>query len=132
MKKVDVYKKKSLNLRSGEIKLYRDGEYIKSFNNTKTSIKAKDAQQIHAAIQFCSSNKVKITENTTHIELTSFMTNRSFVIVLSLILAFTLIALLTDYKFLGLVPFIIILYPLYFITLGRNRYLKLIIKEKKY
>jgi len=132
MKTIKVIRKPTLNLRSGTIKIYVNRKEVGVLEEyeKEVEIPANEGDSIWAKIQFCSSNKFQVNEKVGKVYLTSFMSNKVFILILGSILISTLIALTTEYTFFGLFPFIICLYPTYYITFGRNKYLRLSEKEK--
>lgn len=124
---IKIIRKPTLNLRNGTIKIYAGQQEVGVLEEyqQEVDIQANEGDTIWAKLQFCSSNKFKVDKGVDKVYLTSFLPNKGFVLILGSMLLFTIIALLTDYIFFGFFPFIVGLYPIYYITFGRNRYLKL-------
>jgi hypothetical protein len=132
MKTIKIIRKPTLNLRNGTIKIYANQKEVGVLGDYQREVEvtANEGDTLWAKFQFCSSNKLHVDSTAEKVYLSSFLSNRAFVLVLSLILISTLIAIVTEYTFFGLFPFLISLYPIYYITIGKNKYLKLSDKEK--
>lgn len=132
MKTIKIIRKPTLNLRNGTIKIYSNQKEVGVLGDYQQEVEvmANEGDTLCAKFQFCSSNMFQVDDKTEKVFLTSFLSNKAFVLILSLILLSTLVAIVTEYTFFGLFPFIICLYPFYYITIGKKKYLKLSDKEK--
>ncbi len=117
--------KNSFNTRSGNIKVYVDNKAIATLETEETIIDVSPGTEIYLKLQWCYSNKIKLSKETNKIFVNSFLNNQMFVLILSLCLIFTMLALLTKFTFFAYLPIIVTLYPMYYITFGYKRYLRL-------
>lgn len=133
MKTVTIRRVPSLNFRTGKVKIFSGQKEIAIINDYEKEIKVDidENKKIWAKLQFCSSNKIQINNNTEEVLLTSFLTDKSFIIILGAILLCTFISIFTELTFFGFFPIIILLYPLYYITIGRSKYLRMSLKNAK-
>ena len=127
MQSLRVKRKPSLNFRTGKVHIFVGDKKVSSIDESMNAIEVmvKEGDYVCAKMQWCSSNKVEIKSDIKELTITSFLSNRSFLIILFAILATTLISLLTKYIHFGLFPILFALFPLYYITFGRKKYLKL-------
>lgn len=132
MKTIKINRNPTLNFRTGEVKIFAGQKEIGVLNDYETSIdvSVEENEKIWAKLQFCSSNRLQIDKDIKEVYLTSFLSNSLFVIILGSVLIFTLLAIFTKFTFFGFFPIIVVLYPLYYITLGRSKYLKISTKDK--
>ena len=122
------------------IGIYMDGEIIGAINDgeTKEFMVAYGKHEIYAKIDWCRSPKMEwiATENeTTSLKLSSFQYGTWLLpAILATMLLYYLgkYALNIDLSFLIWIIAIGVLYPLYFITFGKNKYLRLTTNHKTY
>ena len=116
-------------MRTGQLSVFIDNHKVAVLDLDKgvkeIYLNADEGSTIWVSQHWCRSNKLKIGKDMQELVLTSFLSNKMFLLILFSTLFFTLIALLTEYIFFGLFPFLIALYPLYFITIGKNHYFRI-------
>jgi len=138
MTKIRVERNSEWNNKARKIGIYIDGEKAGTINNgeTKEYEVENGKHEIFAKIDWCRSSKIELNINENEIKtfkLTGFKYgSRILPIMLGLLATYYLITLISDIKLIHIVwiPVIVILYPTYFITLGKNRYL-ILTKENK-
>lgn len=125
--KLEIKKIKSFNLKSSKIDIFIDGNHVATLlpHNDSINIDVEVGQVIQAKQQFCGSNKIFLNEEDKTLKLDSFLSNNIFITILVLVVLTTIVALFTKFKFFAIFPIIVLLYPLYFVLIARNKYLKL-------
>ncbi len=131
MQSLIVKRKSSLNFRTGRVHIFIGDKRVSSIDDNTNAIQVmvKEGDYVWAKMQWCSSNKVEIKSGVKELTITTFLSNRSFLIILFATLATTLTSLLTTYVYFGLFPILLALFPLYYITFGRKKYLKLYVSK---
>ena len=136
MTKIIIERSSEWNNKARAIGIYIDGEKIGTIDDGETiEYDVENGKsEIFAKIDWCSSPKIElnINENETKtLKLTGFRYGSWILpIILGLLATYYLLTLIFDIKLIHMVwvPVIVLLYPTYFITFGKNRYL--IITEK--
>lgn len=139
MAKIRIERNSEWNNKARAIGIYINGEIAGAINDgeTKEYPIENGSHEVYAKIDWCSSQKVKlnISENETVIlRLTGFKYGTWILPIIFgiLLLYFLGIYMLNfDMKFLIWIMGIAFLYPMYFITFGKNRYLVLTNIDKK-
>ena len=133
MTKIKIERNSEWNNKTREIGIYIDGEKVGTINDGETQDYAVEngKHEVYAKIDWCRSQKIElnVAENeTTILKLTGFKYGTWFLlIILGIMLFYSLgkYALNFDLNFLIWIMAIAFLYPIYFLTIGKNRYLTL-------
>ena len=133
MAKIIVRRNSEMNNRFREIGLYIDGEKVGTINDGETrEYEVSDANhEVYARIDWCGSQKLKLDTTKgelTTLNLSGFKFGKWLMPILLSLLALVIVL---SYFFnvpliyIFWIPALTILYPMYYITVGRNRYLLL-------
>ena len=139
MARIIIERSSEWNNRVRKIGIYIDGEKVGTINNgEKKEYEVEFGKhEVYAKIDWCYSQKIELNINeneTTELKLTGFKYGSSILpIMLGFLATYYLLTLIFDIKLIHIVwvPVIVLLYPTYFITFGKNRYLILTEKNKK-
>ena len=138
MTKIRIERNSEWNNKARKIGIYIDGEKVGTINDGETQEYEVEngKHEIFAKIDWCRSPKIElnITEDETKaVKLTGFRYS-SWIspIMLGLLATYYLLTLIFDIKLIHIVwvPMIVLIYPMYFITFGKNRYLIVTKKNK--
>ena len=139
MTKIRIERNSEWNNKAREIGIYIDGEKVGTINDGETQdyVVENGKHEIYAKIDWCRSQKIElnVAENETAIlKLTGFKYGTWILpIIFGIMLLYFLgkYALNFDLNFLIWIMAITFLYPMYYITFGKNRYLILTERNKK-
>ncbi len=139
MTKIKIERNSEWNNKAREIGIYIDGEKVGTINDGETQDYAIEngEHEVYAKIDWCRSQKIKlnIAENETIIlKLTGFKYGTWILRIFTgsmLMYCLGKYALNFDLNFLIWIMAISFLYPIYFLTIGKNSYLTLTKKENK-
>lgn len=131
MSKIRISRSSEWNNKAREIGIYIDGEKVGTINDGETQEYEIEngKHEIIGKIDWCRSQKIElnITENETKtLKLTGFRFGSWILpIILGLLATYFLISSIFDIKLIHMVwiPVIVLIYPTYYITIGRNKYL---------
>lgn len=138
MTKIIIERNSEWNNKAREIGIYIDGEKVGTIDDGKTQEYNLEPgkHEIFAKVDWCSSQKIKLNTDdttTTTLKLSGYKYGTWILpIILGIILTYSLgqYALNINLNFLIRLGAIGFLYPMYFMTFGKNRYLILTKKNK--
>lgn len=127
--KLRIYRKKELANFAGKFDILIDGvktDTIKSYEDFRDFQISNKNTQIQLQVQWCKSNIIRIEndEKDTNLVVTSKINFYKTTIIVLMMVIFGYLAYNIDKNFIYLM-FATYLYPLYYITIGRNQYLRL-------
>ncbi|GAA0739255.1 hypothetical protein [Gaetbulibacter jejuensis] len=136
MNKLKIFRKKELNNKNRSFKVFFNDQYI---GKLEDGVEYKDFEvdsfhgKLKISVDWCSSNTQKVEfkkgqDNVKVFETSSSIPNYAFLIIIFGCILSTVLYFIFKQSIFAITPLVLILYPLWMITFGRKRYLRLTLR----